>query len=457
MTEGPGRAERVTTSARVVVAIRAELDRQRPGIEAGVCVALSGGLDSTVMLHALARSGGVPVRAAHVNHQLHPEAGDWQRHCQRLCAALSVPLESLTVTVDASGEGVEAAARRARYRAIASVLRPDELLLTAHHMGDQAETVLLHLMRGSGVAGLAGIPRSSFVEGCRVVRPLLDLPRSELLAYAQEAGLAWIEDPANVDPRMDRNFLRREVIPLLAGRWPDAVATIARSGRHCADAAGLVRELARQDLRRVRSKGKVSIAALRLLSDARQRNLLRFLCLQETGSAPPAVRLREGLDQLLNAAADRHPVLAWPGGELRRYREALYLLPVAAGEVPATVPGVIPARPGATLELGGSLGRLRMVRARGQGLAIAKLAPEIAVRFRTGGERLRTTGTAHMRDLKNLFQEQGVVPWMRDSIPLLYSGEALVAVAGLWVAAEFAASGTEPGLRVRWDDHPALD
>lgn len=430
--------------------------RVAPGDHA-FCVALSGGLDSSVLLHAVLRAGIAPLRAIHVNHQINERAADWARHCERLCATLGVPL--LVRTVDVSregGEGLEAAARLERYRALAAALQPGEAVLTAHHLDDQAETVLINLLRGAGVAGLRGIPARSVVLGCQVVRPLLELPRTVLYAYAEEAGLGWVEDPSNRDPRIARSFLRKEVMPKLTARWPGAAVTIARAGRLCGEAAGLVDALAEQDARRLVRRGLIDLGALKVLGAARQANVLRFLCRQRLGSVPPEERLREGLQQLLEAGPDRNPLLSWPGGEIRRYRDALYVQqplgpPCPSGDLH------MHARAGCGLDLGEPLGRLRLVRARGQGLSAARTGPDLTVRFRAGGERLRPAGTKATRELKKLLQERGVVPWMRTRIPLLYAGESLVAVAGLWVADEFAAVGTEPGLRVRWEDHPALE
>lgn len=427
-----------------------------PG-EHAFCVALSGGLDSSVLLHAAVRAGIAPLRAIHVNHQLNERAADWARHCERLCAALGVPLLVRTVDVSrAGGEGPEAAARLERYRALAAALQPGEAVFTAHHRDDQAETVLINLLRGAGVAGLRGIPARSVVLGCQVVRPLLELPRTALRAYAEEVGLSWVEDPSNRDARIARSFLRNEVMPKLTARWPGAAVTIARASRLCGESAELVDALAQLDARRLVRRGRIDLGALRVLGAARQANVLRFLCRQRLGSVPPEERLREGLQQLLNAGPDRNPLLAWPGGEIRRYRDALYVQR-PLGPPPRGHELRIPARAGCGLDIGEPLGRLRLVRARGQGLAAARTGPELVLRFRAGGERLRPAGTKVTRELKNLLQERGVVPWMRERIPLLYAGESLVAVAGLWVADEFAAVGTEPGLRVRWEDHPALD
>lgn len=442
----------------VAEAVRRRLEPVLAAPGAGLCVALSGGLDSSVLLHVLARANAHPLRAIYVDHQLHPDSAAWGRHCEQLCRDLAVPFSSIAVTVDApAGEGPEAAARRARYRALAGALAAGEVLVTAHHQDDQAETLFLNLMRGAGVAGLAGIPRDAGFAAGRLWRPLLDLPRPALRDYAHQAGLAWIEDPANVDARMDRNFLRHSVLPVLASRWPGLRATVGRSARLCGEAAALVDELATLDARRVMRGGRVSVPALAALGKARQRNVIRYLCRRELGTVPTEARLREGLTQLLDAGEDRRPLLAWAGGEIRRYRSALYLMPALAPRPAAERHLELAARPGACLALGESLGRLRLVRGSGQGLAVARLGPTLTVGFRAGGERIRPAGDAHSRELKKLLQERGVVPWMRDRIPLVFSGGSLAAVGDLWVAADFAAAGGEPGLRVRWDRHPAID
>ncbi len=442
---------------RVTAALGAALGAALAEPGTTFCVALSGGLDSSVLLHALAGLAPGRLCAVYVDHGLHPDAPRWGERCAALCAGLQVPFTACAVTVaTTAGEGLEAAARRARYAALAARLAPGEYLLTAHHRDDQAETVLLNLLRGAGPAGLAGIAADAPFGAGRLCRPLLGLPRSDLLAYARAARLDWIEDPANVDAHFDRNFLRHSVLPLLAGRWPGAAASLARSATFSSEAAALLDDLAMQDARRAVRRGRILVAALGALPEPRQRNLLRFLCRRDLGTVPPEARLREALAQVHHAGADRVPLVAWPGGELRRYRGVLYLqAPMTAGPAAGSTLE-LPTRAGAVLDLD-TLGRLRLVRATGRGLALARLAPTLTVRWRNGGERLRPPGAAHTRELKKLLQERGVVPWMRTRVPLLYSAGELVAVAGLWVAAAAAASGDEPALRVSWDRHPALE
>ncbi|GMW05458.1 MAG: tRNA lysidine(34) synthetase TilS [Gammaproteobacteria bacterium] len=428
---------------------------ERPG--ARFCVAFSGGLDSSVLLHVVVRLGLGDVRAVYVDHQLQPQSAAWGLHCGEFCRQLGVPFEQRLVTVDhQGGEGPEAAARRARYLALAEILASGETLLTAHHQDDLVETVLLNLLRGSGPAGLAGIPRAAPLGAGWLLRPLLEVPRASLTGYARGAGLTWIEDPSNRDERLDRNFLRHQALPLLGQRWPGVRATVARSARWCAEAGGLLDALGSDDARRVARGGRVLVSRLAALSEARQRNALRSLCRHALGSVPPERRLREGLAQLIHAGPDRQPLLRWGGGEIRRYRGALYLLRPYA-PMPGRSAMELPVRGGATLDLGPGLGRLRLVSARGQGLSAARAGASLHVRFRCGGEMLRPVGSAHARELRKLLQERGVVPWMRARMPLLYSGEQLVAVAHLWVAADFVASGAERALRVRWDEHPPLE
>ncbi len=422
-------------------------------------VALSGGVDSTVLLHALAGLRPDILRgrlhAVHVDHQLHADSAAWAAASEEFCARLGVPIETLLVKVDLRrGEGIEAAARRARYAAFRSCLSRGDRLLTAHHRDDQAETLLLNLLRGSGVAGLAGIPPQAALGAGTVSRPLLTVPRQVLIDYAHRHGLAWIEDPANRDQRMDRNYLRHVMLPAFARRWPAVHASLARSARLCAETAALLEELAGLDLRSVTKRGHVLVSALRRLPEVRQRNLLRHLCRRQFGSAPNDARLREGLAQLLQAAGDRSPLLAWPGGEVRRYRDRLYWLPAGWNRQLPRVTSLL--RPGATLDVGAASGRLRLTAAKVGGIAAETARAGLQVRFREGGERLRPAGHAHHRELKNLLQEHGVVPWMRGHVPLLVAEERIVAVADLWVAAEYAAPEGEAGYRVRWDRHPPL-
>ncbi len=450
--------------------MRPESDRVRQALMASlpagatVCVAFSGGRDSTVLLHALARlreEGRFVLRALHVDHGIQPTAGYWAEHCVALADRLGVACEVLAVTVrNDRGKGLEAAAREARYGALGRGLQAAEWLLTAHHADDQLETVLLHLFRGSGVSGLAGIPRNVAFGPGRLCRPLLDVPAGSLAAYAVEhlvaEGLGWLTDPMNADPGFDRAFVRHEVTPAVARRFPSAASAVGRAAVLAAEAAGLLDELARADARDAVVANRVSIRAIEALGAARQRNLIRMLARDRGWATPPERRLREGLVQLLAAAPGRQPVLAWGGHEIRRFRADLHLLDIA-------IPGMdspgesTPWPEGERLDLGGIRGKLDLKRdTGGAGLAPVVVAGGLEVAFRGGGERVRPGSDRHHRTLKYLFQSRGVVPWMRGHIPLLFARGQLAAVADLWIADWAAAAPGDPGLQIVWTGHAPI-
>jgi tRNA(Ile)-lysidine synthase len=279
----------------------------------GFCVGYSGGRDSHVLLHLMASLRErltVPLRALHVNHGLQEQAHAWAGHCRRVCTALDIPLTVLEVQCDlGSGASVEEAARDARYRAFEQSLAADEWLLLAHHQDDQAETVLLRLLRGAGVHGLAAMPLARRLGPGRLLRPLLDVPAGAIVEYADRQELSWIEDPSNRDPRFDRNFLRYQLLPQLAERWPGYQAPLVRAAEHAREAAELIDALAEMDLERCRSGSGLGLAAMRGLPAARQRNVLR-LWLRRQGLRPPGQqRLQAGLQALLQAERDREPLL----------------------------------------------------------------------------------------------------------------------------------------------------
>lgn len=301
--------------------------RIAPG--ATVHLGLSGGRDSIVLLDLLSR---LPLAgrlaAIHVNHGLSLRADDWADFCRATCGRLAVPLTVVPVVVDRStGQGLEAAARAARYATFAACAGPGGTLLLAQHRGDQAETVLFNLLRGSGVAGAAGMRDERDSHGLRLLRPLLGTARAEIDAYAQARGLAWIDDESNDDTQLSRNFLRHRILPELNERFPGAEAALARAAGHFAEAAELLDALAEVDWQRVADGDAAQLSPLRQLAPARIRNLLRWR-LQQLGWQPPtASRLDEFVRQLLYAAPDRHPELQLPAGRMRLSRARLSWLP----------------------------------------------------------------------------------------------------------------------------------
>lgn len=394
----------------------------------GCTVAFSGGLDSTVLLHALvqlARSEPLPpLRVIHVHHGLQAAAEAWPEHCRQVCTELGVALQVRSVQVEA-GASLEQAARTARYAAFAEALAPGELLLTAQHRDDQAETLLFRLLRGAGVRGLAGMPACRPLGAGVLWRPLLAVSRAELQRYAQAHALRWVDDPSNTDLRFSRNYLRQQVVPLLTGRWPQALNTMARTAGHLAEAQGLLDELAELDLQALQapvpyrwlSLPSLPLAPLLRLSAARQRNLLRHWLAPLTPL--PDSEHWAGWECLAQAAPDATPVWRLARGELHRADGRLWWLSGEWLQLPAVVSHVLP--PNQWLVLPGN-GRVML---HGQG------APEaLQVRYRQGGERLQLAPRGH-RDLKRLLNEQGVPAFVRGRLPLLYDDQRLLGVANL--------------------------
>ncbi|WP_445937233.1 tRNA lysidine(34) synthetase TilS [Pseudomonas sp.] len=391
-------------------------------------IALSGGLDSTVLLHLLAslaqREALPPLSAIHVHHGLQAAADAWPAHCRALCAALSVPLQVEFVHV-APGSSLEQAARDARYAAFAGRLGADELLLTAQHRDDQAETLLFRLLRGAGVHGLSAMPVSRALGVGQLVRPLLNCSRDELLAYAREHKLSWVEDPSNADERFSRNYLRRQVLPALLGRWPQAATNMARSAAHLSEAAQLLDELAQQDVAAAEVFSEfawlplpvLALPVLRSLSEPRQRNALRYWLRPLT--AMPDSEHWAGWQTLRDAAQDAAPVWKLAAGELRRGDERLWWL---AGDwlcSPVPVNVTVQGNQHVLFPANGS------VRIDGQ-----LPAGNWQLGYRQTGDQILLPGRGH-RDLKRLFNELRVPAFVRDRLPLLRLDNQVVAVANL--------------------------
>lgn len=424
-----------------------------PGAPRNFAVAFSGGADSTVLLAAICRLTPRPeVRALHVDHGLHPDSKAWERRCRAAATALGVGYRSLRCPVEAiPGESLEARARAVRYRALKELLAPGETLLTAHHADDQLETVMLRLLRGTGVRGLRGIaPLQPFGAGF-LARPLLGVSRAEILAAARNWGLEWIEDPSNRDTRFDRNYVRAELIPRITERWPAAARTVGRAASQMAQAQQILDEAALADA--PGDPERIECAVLRGLSPFRRRNVLRHSIIRLGLPVPDTRQIEELLRALEVRRRDARPRVRWPGGEARIYRDRLYLLEPLPAASPRGYSGeVSPARPWS-----GPEGKLRLVSGAGRGLPADWAEAGFSVRFRMGGERFRPMGRAHSRPLKKWLQEAGVPPWLRARIPLLYREDTLVAVGDFWVANAAADQADDRSRwQVQWTDHPRL-
>lgn len=425
-----------------------------------LCVALSGGLDSTVLLHALAalrHEYPLTLSAVHIDHGLHRDSAHWAASCAQFCRSLDVPLRVQRVEVRRQqGDGLEAAARRARYAAIAGLVPPGASLITAHQADDQAETLLLQLLRGAGVAGLAGMAGQRQMGTITLLRPLLDVSRAALTDYATRHDLRWIEDPSNSNDQLRRNFLRAEILPRLSERWPEARTSLTRAANHAAEAQELLDEMAQQDLT-VCTAGDaghvqaLSIPGMLALSAARQRNLLRYWLRHMKFQVPDTRKLDEMQVLLMQTSRSRHACVRCSAFEVWRYRDQLVAVPTQPAPSEMLDLAWNPQSP---IEIEG-VGRLHAEPVTGEGLACGQIAGgALHIRLRRGGEALQLPGRTHHHRLKKLLQEAAVPPWERARLPLLFLGTQLAAVADRWVSRDFAANAREPGFRIVWTPFP---
>jgi len=414
-------------------------------------IGLSGGIDSVVLLHVLVRQLRWPLTqlsATHVNHQLSPHAARWVAFCTRYCRRLGVPLRIAKVDV-ARGNSTEAAARAARYGVFAS--GGAELVVLAHNRDDQAETVLLQLLRGAGPRGLAAMPELKAAAGGMpaVLRPLLDVPRADIAAYARTQRLRWVEDESNRDRTYLRNFLRHDVMPVLLAKVPGADITLARAARHQAEASALLDVLAAQDLGDAAVTDRLLLAPLTALGVQRGRNVLRYFLRCHGVAMPDADHLDELLRQATTARRDAKVCVDVGGGiELRGFRDALYVVRILppleqSFELAWDGRGILQLP-----QLGGSL---RLARRKGAGIAVQALrAASLTLRVRSGSEALRLAAGARQRTVRNLLQEARLPPWVRDRLPFLYLNDELAAIPGLGVDVRFQPDRSEPGLLPVW-------
>jgi tRNA(Ile)-lysidine synthase len=402
-------SSRKPRSAEVTAAVRGALQ----GLQGKrIMVGLSGGVDSVVLLHALAQER-VDLRAAHIHHGLSPNADRWAAFCRRFCKRLRVPLTVRRVRVAKKAEGVEAAARAARYAALRKL--PFDVLALAHQLDDQAETVLMNLLRGAGPRGASGMPARIRFDGRLLVRPLLDVPRESILAYAREQALPWVEDESNAMDAYARNFIRLRIAPVLTERYPRWREALARAARHFAR------------------------------TDADARNLLRDFLAARGLRAPSEAKLVEMLKQLSAAAPGTR--IAHDGAELRVFRGEVRV------ERPRQAERFEPVmwRGERKLEIPQLGGELRFRKVRGAGID-PKWLEEGAMRvgLRAGGERLQPDARRPRRTLKNLFQEAQVPAWERERLPLLYRGEELVWAPGLGIDVRYASAPEHAGWVPEW-------
>jgi tRNA(Ile)-lysidine synthase len=380
---------------------------RKPSSARAIAVALSGGIDSVVLLHQL--KGRAGVRAVHVHHGLSPNADRWAAFCRRLCQRFGVPLSVYKVKVRKQGEGLEAAARRARYAALSKA--GADCIALAHNLDDQAETVLMNLLRGAGTRGASGMAAVSRRGGKTLWRPLLGHSRKDILAYARKHELEWIEDESNADEALTRNFIRRRVGPLLEKKFPQWKESLGRAAGHFSRKA------------------------------AKREDLLRAYLRSKGLKAPSETKLAEMLKQLAGRGA--RTAIAHDGVTLRLYRGKVS---VQAGDAASFSP--LEWKGESRLRIPALGGELRFRKALGRGIAAEHR--RLSVRLRAGGERLQPDARRPRRTLKNLFQENGIAPWERERLPLLFCGADLVWVPGLGVDVRYQAAKKAPGRLPEW-------
>lgn len=414
-----------------------------------ILLGLSGGVDSVVLLHVLsglAPSLGFRLSALHVHHGISPHADEWARFCTDLCLHYGIPCVVRHVDLGPLRDslGVEAAARQLRHAALSA--QNCDFIALAHHADDQAETLMLQLLRGAGVKGASAMPSQRDRDGHVLLRPFLEHSRAELLAYAQQHALHWVEDESNRDEYFPRNFVRHRLFGLLQEKFPACRTTLARSARHFAEAALLLDELAAMDAADAIDGDTLAVSSLSRLRTHRARNLLRYFLHLRGAPMPHAKQLDEMLSQLCSAREDAAVCVRFGEWQVRRYQGQAH----AFRGLPAFDPALCLRWQGEAEMFWPPLQKnLQFRQLAGEGISLLRLqnAP-VTLRLRCGGESLRPFPRAARRSLKHLLQEHKVPPWQRERLPLLYCGEELVAVVGVAVAAGYHAGVKEKSVMV---------
>lgn len=414
-------------------------------------IAYSGGLDSHTLMKAMslwrAQNPAISLTAVHVHHNLSSQADNWVEHCRRIANELQIAFHCEYLNSSPPrGSSVEAWARESRYSALAKHMTKDMILLTAHTQDDQAETVLLQLLRGAGPKGLAAMPQQQILASGCWMRPFLNLSRICLQEFAEQHGLNWIEDESNAQLRFDRNFIRHRIAPILRERWPEFAGNIARSAQHNAEAADNLNELAQIDLQKQSVLEPLPLIILKNLSAARQRNLLRYW-LSSRGCRMPNTRQMQRIQQdFIHSRSDSQPQINWGPWSLRRFR---HHLTISQNLGPIGTLSPIRWDLSSSLQLPHGIGQLVASQgANGGGLSLNVDRQSLTIQFRHGGERCRLVGKTQSTSLKKLFQELKIPPWQRPCIPLLFHRHELAAIIGYGICVPYAAPAGEMGWHI---------
>jgi tRNA(Ile)-lysidine synthase len=420
-----------------------------------VVIAYSGGVDSHVLLHVSSiikpTLPKVTFCAMYIDHGLHVDSVKWRDHCESVCIELGIDFISQKVNADdVAGDGPEQAARHARYDALKSEVKAHTVLLTAQHQDDQAETLMLQLLRGAGIDGLASMPTCTNFGLGYIARPLLNVSKAEIKHYAKEENLEWIEDSSNLDTSLNRNFLRQQVIPLIQQRWPAFSKTTSRSAAHCAEASSVLFNLAATDIENQDTE-VLNMHNLIDLDAARQRLVIRHWLLRNDVRMPSEKILLE-IQRSISIKPSDSALIEWSAIQLRLFDATFFLTAIKSDELRYESINWFAEEVEITSEIGVLSKRL----VRGKGIDQQKWATsKVTVAHRKGGESLKLLGRQGRRKLKKLFHEAKIFPWVRDAIPLIYFDDTLAAVANLWVDEEFLVSDDSMGYNIVWK-HPRL-
>lgn len=370
-------------------------------------------MDSQVLLHFLSiHFSHYDLRAIHINHQLISESRQWEKHCRKICKDLHIPLKIIRVNIiKKPGESLEAKARDARYDVFKKILKKNDIVITAHHQDDQAETFLYQLLRGAGLRGVSAMPEISILDNYFLLRPLLNFSRNDLKFYAEYNNLDWIDDPSNQDERFDRNYLRQSVLPLLKKRWPQCHKTFSRFSKHCAEQEKLLHILAQKDYQDCHGEylNTLLISKFILFDKARQKNILRYF-IEKLNFMIPSEKILLEILKICKAKRDKNPIISWSNTECRRYRDNLFIIsPIKQRSTELTDEEKIWCDKNLNFNI---------------------YHKNIFITYRKGGEKFKPQYSKHTRTLKNLFQEWKIPVWLRDRIPLIYYDKKLVAVVG---------------------------
>tara|TARA_B100000953_G_scaffold35113_1_gene27610 strand:+ start:2131 stop:3474 length:1344 start_codon:yes stop_codon:yes gene_type:complete len=414
-------------------------------------LAFSGGVDSVVLLDLLVNvlKESDALRIIHINHNLNEHSNDWAQFSSEICEKYDLPLICESVEPKRHGKGLEADARELRYQSFRDVIQDDEYLLTGHHQDDQMETLLYRIFRGTGIDGLRAIRREiKFGKGF-LYRPMLNISREKIEEYAQLKNLKWIYDSSNDDSSYDRNFLRKDIIPLIKKRWPSVENKVSRLSVIAEQNQLLLNELAIEDVGQLKNYNHLDIETLSEKSYPRIINIFRFMIKKNNMSVPSMQVLNEGIKTLMHSKS-KSPSMTWNDNTIRRYKHRLYFLNSALNS-PNDLSNEMSWDIKKTINLGKNLGSIQARFLNGEGISLNRCPSNLAIKYRKGGEEIKPSGHKITKSLKNLFQENNVLPWVRDKIPLIYVDQELISVGDLWFNQDFKASANEDGFLITWD------